>query len=60
MTKEQAIKALKEQGVELKFVTPMAFKWDHIDMAKRMYRMEKYTVPTREQYENIIKIVGED
>ena len=60
MTKKQAIKALKEQGIKLKFVTPMTFKWDHIDMAKRMYRMEEYTVPTKEQYEKIIDIVGED
>ena len=60
MNKKQALKALKKQGIKLKFVTPMTFKWDHIDIAKRMYRMEEYIVPTKEQYNKIINIVGED
>lgn len=60
MNKKQAIKALKEHGIKLKFVTPLTFKWDQIELAKKMYRMEEYEVPTKDQYKKIIDLVGED
>lgn len=61
MTKKQAKKLLKEHGIKLKFVTHLPFYFHQQDLARKMYGIpDDCVVPTEEQYNQIIDIIGED
>jgi hypothetical protein len=60
MTKKEAKKLLKEHGIKLKFVTPLPFYPHQQDLARKMYGIpEDCIIPTREEYDKIISIIGE-
>ena len=61
MIKQEALNKLRENGIELICVTERVYRWNQCDMAREDYNVpEDAIIPTKEQYDKIIDIVGED
>lgn len=61
MTKTEALQKLKEHGIELVCVTERVYTFDQQELARKDYNIpDDCVVPTKEQYDNIIELIGED